>query len=187
MEDYQEKWFPIDSVKFIKSVEPARYVLDEDLMAPRWLGSGPLVIVYPTTFPGHFGYDSDGEKFRTDLEETWKKRIKTYNRLTSQDLGIVVKPDIDITHEELNKRSFLIYGTPPSAFFFKYLEQKFPISIEGGKIKVEDRAYDDENLQLVITIPSPLNPIRFWTLVMGTTPHSAMKGLYMVVSRFVWK
>ena len=175
MSSSKAKFFPFDSTKFLESLnnyEPV-LVLSEELFTPEWLDSKKLIITYAMGVK-----DKIENKLQQKLETLWRARETLINHKFQCNVDIIVKSDTEVSHDELMAHSFLIYGTPPSEVFSKYIED-CPLKIKDGQIIAGEKSYHGETFQLSIVIPNPHNPHRFLAFVMGTSPTYIKNGLYL--------
>jgi tetratricopeptide (TPR) repeat protein len=165
MEQSEVEFFPKDSIEFWRNVEPI-YVLSEELCDTNWIGSEPLIITYSSDTK----YYGDAEDFQNKLNKQWEERIRNFNRKSSSNLKVIVKPDLEVRMHELKTSSFLIYSMLPCFVFSKIIEGLDPIiKIEGKKIIVGENSYEGDYLQISVTIPNLFNPRRFFAFIIGTS------------------
>lgn len=152
------EFYSIDSHKFLENLAPITFI-SEALMTPKWLGSKALVVTYSYNI---------SKDLQTIIKRSWKKRIKVFAPKNSCDLKIIVKPERNVTLGDLLDNSFIMYCTPSSCLFRKYIAGRVPIKLEGKKIIIGKSTYAGSGLQLSATILNPFNKKRFIALLIKT-------------------
>lgn len=156
------EFFPYNSIKFREAFKYLPYfVMREGIVSTDWLGSRAMIVTYPAT--------ADDVGIRKRLEKRWKELAWSYSKKFSSEIKVTVKPDIEVSQEELSVCSFFIYNAPSNRIFSEHVKDRFPIMIQDRKIVVEDDCYEGDNLLLSITIPNPFNPHRFFAIYMLTS------------------
>jgi tetratricopeptide (TPR) repeat protein len=118
-----------------------------DVEFKRDFRKGRVIIVYGT----------QGDEL---LKNTYHK-VGESLRLYRDLFPVALKPDIEVTKEDLKERNLVLIGTPSSNKILAMLKDSLPIKIGEKTIVVANRTYTGEDLGIIMVAPSPYNPKKF--------------------------
>jgi hypothetical protein len=126
--------------------------------------TGPFLCVRGTGRPWHDATqqyaDANLERFR----EEWSKYMRG---------ELPVKDDVDVTPDDINSRSLILFGDPASNSLIDQVMSGLPLKWTKEKITFDGKDYTAAEHVPVLIYPSPLNTERYVVLNSGHTFHAA--------------
>ena len=81
--------------------------------------------------------------------------------------------DTELTEDDLNKYSLILYGSADDNLVTKILADKVPLKISAGEIEIAGRKFQAKDAYIQMIYPNPYNPERYISVI-GATSSSGM-------------
>jgi hypothetical protein len=117
-----------------------------------------------------YTYPAGDETTRLYIEGLFK-RFKI-----NLDMARSIKSDRELTEEDIQTRTILIYGSPENHSFFQKVRDQLPIVFESDGVVAGNKKYVGRDVGAIFACPNPLNP-KNRLIVYGTVAPEAMKNI----------
>jgi RNA polymerase sigma factor (sigma-70 family) len=114
-----------------------------------------------------YTYPDGDEKTRLYVEAV----VKKYRQ--ELDPARVIKSDRQLTEEDIQTRTIIIYGSPENHSFFNRIREQLPLVFESGGIVVGDKKCMGRDVGAIFVCPNPVNP-QHRLLIYGTVSPRAL-------------
>lgn len=105
------------------------------------------------------------------LAEQWRMRF---------GYGFNVFKDTEVTDEQVESSNLICYGRPDQHRIVSKAVESLPVKFEQNKIRLDDDAFEGDDLGAKFCYPNPLNPNRYIVVFAATN----WKGMFQMNNRF---
>lgn len=93
------------------------------------------------------------------------------------DIEIPIKPDWDVTPEEILTHNLILIGNATSNDLIAKINNYLPVHFEPGGIKSGRRFVSGKDLGIIVVYPNPLNPEKYVVILGGQSPETIRKAV----------
>jgi len=142
--------------------------------------SGPFSDVLRDPFLVVYGTSGDDET-RKELSRHAAERFVAH---WQQRYGLQarIKADAQVTAEDRRRFNLVLVGGPTVNSESAQVADRLPVRLEGQRVLIGDRAYEGQDLGMLVCYPNPASPRRMVAMVGGATAPA----LYQAVERLSW-
>jgi hypothetical protein len=117
-----------------------------------------------------YTYPAGDETTRLYIEGLFK-RFKI-----NLDMARSIKSDRELTEEDIQTRTILIYGSPENHSFFQKVRDQLPIVFESDGVVVGNKKCVGRDVGAIFACPNPVNP-KNRLIIYGTVSPDALKNM----------
>ena len=139
---------------------------------------GPIEHVFMTPFILVYGTQTEDRLEAATIENEAKAFARQWERRYGKSCRI--KPDSELTEQEAQLLSLVLYGGPWANSWTARLIGQMPVSITQEAITFDGQEHAGPDVGVKLCFPSPLNPSRYVALFAATT----WRGMYQINNRF---